>query len=35
MPLLLFLFVFTFMACYMAMEGPTSPDATQEDTHHD
>ncbi len=37
MSLLLFLFVFTFMAAFMAMNGPTSdrPDATQEDTRHD
>jgi hypothetical protein len=36
MNLLLALCVFTFMACYMAMNGPSDrPDATQEDSHRD
>jgi hypothetical protein len=35
MAVLLFLFTFTFMACYMSMNGPASPDATQEDSHRD
>jgi hypothetical protein len=37
MNLLLAAMVFTFMAAFMAIHGPTSdrPDATQEDSHRD